>query len=56
MFEKQFKEQVWVPLYEALDYAVGITDEKGRLLAQGNKGDYFSRCYEPCCRRNIRTI
>lgn len=36
MFETIQRTSMSPIIYEALDYAVGITDEKGRLLAQGN--------------------
>ncbi|MDV2448091.1 5-oxoprolinase [Elizabethkingia anophelis] len=36
MFETIQRTSMSPIIYEALDYAVGITDDKGRLLAQGN--------------------
>jgi N-methylhydantoinase B len=36
MFETIQRTSMSPIIYEALDYAVGITDEKGQLLAQGN--------------------
>jgi len=46
MFEALQRTSMSPIIYEALDYAVGITDAKGELLAQGNGITAFLACLD----------
>lgn len=46
MFDTMQRTSMSPIIYESLDYAVGVTDEKGELLAQGNGVTAFLACLD----------